>query len=135
MVLIILAVSLLAAAISCMALVKSVIEPLAWRTSLATSCIKALAWLALFTFCLVMEDISSMEEEVSSKEAACSEAASARDWEVAILVRSIFDKFSTMLAMALISSPVSSLLCTLISMLSLRRLSFGKHLRLHSGGG
>ena len=35
---------------------------------------------ALSAFCLVMEDISSSEEEVSSMEAACSEAPSASDW-------------------------------------------------------
>ncbi len=35
---------------------------------------------ALSAFCLVMEDISSREEEVSSIDAACSEDPSASDW-------------------------------------------------------
>jgi len=38
------------------------------------------AWSALLAFCLVMDDISSREEDVSSMEAACSEAPSAIFW-------------------------------------------------------
>ena len=44
------------------------------------SCIIALAWLALSAFCFVIEAISSREEEVSSRDDACSDAPSARDW-------------------------------------------------------
>jgi len=37
-------------------------------------------WFALFAFCLVLEDISSIEADVSSMVAACSDEASACDW-------------------------------------------------------
>src|SRR3954462_887410 len=47
-----------------------------WRASFAMRS----AWRALSLFCLVMEDISSREAEVSSREEACSLAPSAICW-------------------------------------------------------
>ena len=49
-------------------------------TTCLASLMRLLAWSALSAFCLVMEDISSREEEVSSMEAACWLAPSASDW-------------------------------------------------------
>jgi len=50
-----------------------------WRASDAS----VLAWTALSAFCLVIEDISSRLEEVSSRPAACSVAPCANDCEAA----------------------------------------------------
>ncbi len=80
MVFIILEVSSLVFVISTMALFISSIWPLTFSTMFLASPIIALACEALSAFCLVMEDISSMDEEVSSRVAACSDAPSARAW-------------------------------------------------------
>ncbi len=55
-------------------------ESLAVATTWLASFINPSAVLAFSALFLVMEAISSMEEEVSSMEAACSEAPSAMDW-------------------------------------------------------
>ena len=49
-------------------------------TTCLASLIRLSACRALSAFCLVMEDISSSDEEVSSIEAACSLSPSASDW-------------------------------------------------------
>ncbi len=80
MVLIILEVSSLACDISPMEVVSSDMESLALTTAWPASFIRLSACWALSAFCLVMDDISSREEEVSSIAEACSAAPSARDW-------------------------------------------------------
>ena len=60
--------------------VSSVMEPLARSTICFDSFMRLSAVDALSAFCLVIDDISSSDEEVSSIEAACSEAPSASDW-------------------------------------------------------
>ncbi len=79
-VLMILEVSSLAFEISSMDWVSSVMEPLARSTICFDSFMRLSAVDALSAFCLVIDDISSSDEEVSSIEAACSEAPSASDW-------------------------------------------------------
>jgi hypothetical protein len=58
-------------------------DSLAFWMTLPESAINWLAWPALSAFCLVIEDISSSEEEVSSMEAACSLVPSASCWDEA----------------------------------------------------
>ena len=80
MVLIILEVSSLALEISSMDCVNSTMESLAFTTTWLASFMRLSAWLALSAFCLVMEDISSKDDEVSSMDAACSDDPSAKPW-------------------------------------------------------
>jgi hypothetical protein len=56
------------------------LQPTSAITSFTTPSIMALASPAFCAFCLVMDDISSREEEVSSIDAACSEAPSGSLW-------------------------------------------------------
>jgi hypothetical protein len=55
-------------------------ELLALPTTLLASFMSSSAWRALSAFCLVMEDISSRDADVSSMEAACSDEPSASNW-------------------------------------------------------
>ena len=80
MVLIIFEVSSLAFRMSDMEDVSSDMDLDAVRTLSPASFIKTCAWPELLAFCLVMEDISSSEEEVSLMEAVCSEEPSAKVW-------------------------------------------------------
>ena len=80
MVLMILEVSSLADDISFMDWVSSPMMVLAFSITCPLSVVKWLAWRAFSAFCLVMEEISSKEDEVSSKAAACSAAPSANCW-------------------------------------------------------
>ena len=54
---------------------------LAWSTIFVVSPMRASAWWALSALVRVIEAISSREAEVSSNEAACSEAPWERDWD------------------------------------------------------
>ncbi len=53
---------------------------LASATRWLTAFMKAAACWEFSAFLRVMDDISSLEAEVSSREAACSEEPCARDW-------------------------------------------------------
>ncbi len=83
MVLMILDVSSLALEMACMDAVSCCMDVLASTTTVLVSVMRWLACRAWSAFCCVMEANSSREAEVSSMEAACSEAPSARDWLVA----------------------------------------------------
>ncbi len=80
MVLMILEVSSLALEMSFMDTVSRSMESLAVATTWLASFISPSAVPAFSALFLVMEAISSMDEEVSSMDAACSEAPSAMDW-------------------------------------------------------
>ncbi len=81
MTLIILAVSSELLRISLMALAIRFIESVPLLAALRASAARVLACVALAAFCLVIDDISSRLEEVSSRPAACSVAPCASDWD------------------------------------------------------
>src|SRR6266849_4171177 len=68
------------APIPCMDVVISANVRLASATRWLTAFMYSAACCEFSAFLRVMEDISSLEAEVSSREAACSEAPCARDW-------------------------------------------------------
>ena len=70
MVFTILEVSSLDLEISVMEVVRAAMASLAFPTIFLASNMMPLAWLAFSAFCLIMADISSRAEEVSSMEAA-----------------------------------------------------------------
>ncbi len=80
MVLMIFEVSSLALEISSMEPVSIPIDSLASITTWLASFIKLSACPAFSAFFFVIAAISSIDEEVSSIDAACSDAPSARDW-------------------------------------------------------
>ena len=63
-----------------MEVVSSDMVSLASPTTWLASFIRLSAWLALSAFCFVMDAISSNDDEVSSRDAACSEEPSANCW-------------------------------------------------------
>ncbi|OPY03978.1 MAG: hypothetical protein A4E67_02593 [Syntrophaceae bacterium PtaB.Bin038] len=76
----ILPVSSLAWLIASMERTISCIETSAFSTAFFVETISAFALCELSAFCLVMDEISSIDAAVSSSEEACSEAPSARCW-------------------------------------------------------
>jgi len=76
----ILPVSSLALLIASMERTSSCIEASAFSTAPLVKPISASALCELSAFCLVMDDISSIDAAVSSRDEACSDAPSARCW-------------------------------------------------------
>ena len=108
-------VSSLAPAISRIDTVSLSIEAFAFSMVSMAPAINALAFAVPAALLLVIDDISSREEEVSSMEAACSDAASERIWEVSTAPPTASPIFRRIVSTDWASSPISSVEVNAIS--------------------